>query len=84
MSKWEKLIHDILLADKNLRFEQLAAALVRMGYVMHQPRSGSSHCTFRKSGCPPITIPRHIPVKKAYIEMVRDIVQDYLEQEEKA
>ncbi len=83
MSKWEKLIRDILLADKNLRFEQLAAALTKMGYVMHRPGSGGSHYTFRKPGCPPITIPRHTPIKKVYIEIVRDIVQDYLEQEDR-
>lgn len=32
MSKWEKLIQAILEGDKNLRFEELAKALVKMGY----------------------------------------------------
>ena len=45
------------------------------GYVMTAPRSGSSHYTFRKPGCQPITIPKHEPIKAVYVEMVRDIVE---------
>ncbi len=45
------------------------------GYEMNVPRSGSSHYTFRKSGCMPITIPKHEPIKKVYVEMVREIVE---------
>ena len=37
--------------------------------------TGSSHCTFRKEECMPITIPKHKPIKKVYIEMVREIVE---------
>ena len=39
------------------------------------PRGGSSHYTFRKSGCQPITIPKHEPIKKVYVEMVKRIVE---------
>lgn len=42
---------------------------------MNSPRSGSSHYTFRKQGCQPITIPRHEPIKKVYVELVRQIVE---------
>lgn len=42
---------------------------------MKQPQSGSSHCMFRKAGCNPITIPKHHPIKKVYVEMVREIVE---------
>ena len=42
---------------------------------MTAPRSGSSHYTFRKPGCQPITIPKHEPIKAVYVEMVRDIVE---------
>ena len=31
--------------------------------------------TFRKQGCKPITIPKHEPIKRVYIEMVRQIVE---------
>ena len=42
---------------------------------MDAPRSGSSHYTFRKQGKSPITIPKHEPIKKVYVEMVREIVE---------
>lgn len=64
MSTWEKLIREILKGNRDLRFEDLAKALVKMGYVQHQPKGGSSHYTFRKKGCMPITIPKHVPLKK--------------------
>ena len=38
---------------------------------MNAPRSGSSYYTFRKPGHRPITIPKHEPIKKVYVEMVR-------------
>lgn len=82
MSKWEKLIQEILRLNKDLRFDDLAKALIKMGYTQHQPKGGSSHYTFRKSGCMPITIPKHTPLKKVYIEMVRDIVLEHIEMEE--
>ena len=43
---------------------------------MNAPKSGSSHYTFRKSGKNPITIPKHEPIKKVYVEMVRGIVEE--------
>lgn len=42
---------------------------------MNAPRGGSSHYTFLKAGYPPITIPKHKPIKKVYIEMVREVVE---------
>lgn len=81
MSKWEKLIQEILNLNKDLRFDDLEKALIKMGYTKHQPSGGGSHYTFRKKGCLPITIPKHTPLKKVYIEMVRDIVQEYLDME---
>jgi len=42
---------------------------------MYAPRSGSSHYTFRKDGCAPITIPKHEPIKKVYVQMVKDVVE---------
>ena len=35
------------------------------GYEMNAPRSGSSHYTFRKQGCMPITIPNYEPKNPA-------------------
>ena len=60
--------------SKDLRFDELRKVLESYGYDMNVPRSGSSHYTFRKSGCMPITIPKHEPIKKVYVEMVKEIV----------
>ena len=64
------------------RFEDLAKALIKMGYIQSQPKGGSSHYTFRKQGCMPITIPKHTPLNKVYIEMVKLEVQRYLNKKE--
>ena len=81
MSQWDKLVASILAESKNLRFEELAKALIKVGYTMEQPRGGSSHYTFRKAGCFPITIPKQNPMNKAYIELVADAVRQYLEED---
>lgn len=44
----------------------------------------SSHYTFRKPGCQPITIPKHEPIKKVYIEMVKQIVESEANNDENA
>lgn len=75
MSKWDKLIDRILNLSKDIRFDELRKVLESYGYKMNAPKSGSSHYTFRKVGCMPITIPRHEPIKKVYVEMVRQIVE---------
>lgn len=61
--------------SKDLRFDELRKVLESYGYEMNSPKSGSSHYTFRKSGCNPITIPKHEPIKKVYVEMVKQIVE---------
>ena len=75
MSKWDKLIARICTLSKDLRFDELRKVLEGYGYEMNAPRSGSSHYTFRKQDCMPITIPKHEPIKKVYVEMVRQIVE---------
>lgn len=75
MSKWDKLIARICNLSKYLRFAELQKVLESYGYEMNAPRGGSSHYTFRKQGCKPITIPKHEPIKRVYIEMVRQIVE---------
>lgn len=75
MSKWDKLISRIKNLTKDLRFEELKKVLESYGYIMNNPRGGSSHYTFRKKGCQPITIPKHEPIKKIYVEMVRRVVE---------
>lgn len=75
MSQWEKLLENLKRLSADLRFEDLRKILEKYGYDMHAPRSGSSHYTFRKSGCQPVTIPKHKPIKKVYVEKVREIVE---------
>ena len=60
---------------QGLRFEELRKVLESFGYVMNAPRSGSSHYTFRKPECQPITIPKHESIKKVYVEMVKQVVE---------
>ena len=84
MSKWDKLITRICNLSKDLRFDELRKVLESYGYEMNAPRSGSSHYTFRKHGCAPITIPKHEPIKKVYVEMVRQIVESETRKDENA
>lgn len=72
MSKWDKLLTRICALSKDLQFGKV---LESYGYVMNAPKGGSSHYTFRKAGCQPITIPKHDPIKKVYVEMVKQIVE---------
>lgn len=76
MSKWEKLLARISTLTKDLRFDELRKVLESCGYEMNAPRSGSSHYTFRKSGCQPITVPKHEPIKKIYVEMVKQAIEN--------
>lgn len=84
MTKWDKLLAKILTLSKDLRFDELRKVLESYGYEMHAPRGGSSHYTFRKPGCQPITIPKHEPIKKVYVEMVRQIVESEASNNENA
>ena len=84
MSKWDKLLTRICTLSKNLRFDELRKVLENYGYVMNAPKGGSSHYTFRKSGCQPITIPKHEPIKKIYVEMVKQIVESEANYDENA
>ncbi len=82
MSKWEKLLQKILSLSKDMRFDELRRVLESYGYEMNAPRSGSSHYTFRKAGCQPITIPKHEPIKKVYVQMVKEIVESEVQKHE--
>ncbi len=82
LSSWDKLLAKILTLSNDLRFEELRKVLEKFGYTMKAPRSGSSHYTFRKPGCQPITVPKHEPIKKVYVEMVRDVVESEMKNHE--
>ena len=50
MTKWEKLLHQILSMSNDVRFDELKKILESYGYKAQAPKSGSSHHTFRKEG----------------------------------
>jgi len=75
VSKWDKLIARLKSLSADIRFEELRKILEAYGYEMRETSGGSSHVTFRKKGRNPITVPRHTPIKKVYIEMIRDAVE---------
>ena len=74
MTKWQKLLQRLYDLDTSLRYEELDKILKAYGYSANETGGGSSHITFRKKGCLPITVPRHNPIKKAYIEIIRDAI----------
>lgn len=76
MSKWEKLINRLYDLDPSLRYEELKKILISYGFEKHETKGGSSHITFRKQGMYPITIPRHSPLKKHYILLVKLAVEN--------
>ena len=80
MSKWDKLISRIYSLSKDMRFSELRKILESCGYTMNAPRSGSSHYTFRKPGKNPITIPKNEPIKRVYVEMVRKVVEETMDE----
>ena len=49
---------------------------------MSGPASGSSHKSFRKPRKTTITIPQHNPIKRAYVEDVKAIVESEDESDE--
>lgn len=84
MSKWDKLLQRISSLSQDLRFTELVKVLESYGYTMKYPKGGSSHCIFRKPGCPPITIPRHEPIKRVYVELVKEAVEREVQADEDA
>ena len=82
MSQWDKLLARIHSLSRDLRFDELRKVLESYGYEMHAPRGGSSHYTFRKPGCQQITIPKHEPIKKVYVELMRQVVESEAKNDE--
>ena len=70
-----KATYKLKKLSPDMRFEELQKILESYGYEMQSPRSGSSHFSFRKKGRAVITIPKHKPIKKVYIKLVKNIVE---------
>ena len=56
----------------------------KMSYLCGVWRFANAYYTFRKQGCMPVTIPKHEPIKKVYVEMVRQIVESEAKNDEDA
>ena len=82
MSRWSKLLKKICSLSPDMRFDELRKVLESYGYEMHSPHGGSSHVTFRKAGCNPITTPKHEPIKIVYVEMVKAVVESEVNYDE--
>lgn len=74
MSSWDKLLKKLMATSFDLRFSDLKKILEHYGFAMRETRGGSSHVTFYKKRRYPVTIPRHSPIKKIYIKLVKDAV----------
>ena len=75
MSKWEKLLAKLMSLSDDLTFKELRKILLSFGYEETRPKGGGSHYSFRK-GTKMITIPRHAPIGRVYIGLVRKIVKE--------
>ena len=82
MAQWEKLLNKIKSLNQGMRFDELKKVLEEYGYTMTSPSKGSSHYTFRKPGCNPITIPKHEPIKVVYVKLVKSVVEAETEKQE--
>ena len=82
MSRWDKLLDRIMSLSNDLRYDELKKVLESYGYEERGPKGGSSHRTFRKTGCNPITIPVHEPIKRIYVELVKEAVEGKKENED--
>ncbi len=82
MSKWDKLIKRISNETNDVRFDEVKRILEYYGYTMNYSGNGGSHCTFRKKGKNPITIPKRQQIKKIYILMVKKVVEEETRNEE--
>lgn len=69
-----KLTGEVLRNPKAVGFEKLRRLLESFGYECRQPRGGSSHYVFRKSGSMPISVPKDKPVNKKYVTVVIDLL----------
>lgn len=70
-----KLVAEILKNQSNVQFQKLKTLLLKFGFECRQPKGGSSHFIFRKSGLRTnISVPFKKPVGKIYVKQVIKIL----------
>ncbi len=71
MTQRDKLIQKIL-AGYCISFAEAEKVLISLGYESEFPQGGSSHKTFRKTGCDKITlVATQKPLKKYAMKMIQ-------------
>lgn len=75
MTRWDKLLERVNGLSNDLRFEEVERLLRGYGYSLEKS-TGGSHCVFRKNGAPPICIPRKNLVKRTYVELLKQVVEE--------
>ena len=72
MSKRDKLIQKIM-SGLCITFSEAEKILTDLGYQSEFPQGGSSHKTFRKQGCNPITlVATQKTLKKYAMKMIQE------------
>ncbi len=75
MTKKQKMI-DKILNGYCSTFEEAEKLLTGLGYVSEFPQGGSSHKTFRKDGCMPITlVATQKTLKKYAMKMIIEAIK---------
>lgn len=75
MSQWDKLLARLKTIPNDMRYEEVRKILEGMGYKGDES-GGGSHVIYRKSKCEPISIPKHDPIKRAYIQIVKKAMEE--------
>ncbi|MCK5762949.1 MAG: type II toxin-antitoxin system HicA family toxin [Clostridiales bacterium] len=75
LSKKEKLLNSIKNNPSNVKFETLQKLLFHYGFKERQPKGGSSHYTYTLDK-QILTVPKHRPVNKIYINQFLKIIED--------
>ena len=86
MSKWDKLLgKDMLFERKTSGSTNCAGCLESYGYEMSCTPEREQPLYVPQSGvlCP-LRFPKHEPIKKVYVEMVRQIVESEAKNDEDA
>lgn len=70
-----KIVSEILKNQEKVKFQKLKSLLIEFGFECRQPKGGSSHYIFRKSGVRTnISVPYKRPVGKVYVKQVIEIL----------
>ena len=81
MSSWDKLLKRFLELDHDIRFEDIVKVMKEYGYEIKKPKGGSSW-SFVERGCSRIVIPKHKPIKKVYVKMIKKVIEEEMKEYE--